>query len=329
MKNALLALSLSIASLLTDAQVQKTVLVEHFTNTNCGNCGRRNPGLIDNLKNNPAVLHMAVHPSRPYASCILSQHNAVENDDRAKYNNVFGSTPRIVINGDVVSKAFNATDLFSPYDTLKSSFSISATVSGNVDTVFAEVSIFKEAAESFNDLALHVFVVEDTVFYDAPNGEKQHHNVFRKRLTPDAGLVVGTTNTVGDSLNFSVGKSALAGWDLNRMRVIAVLQNPSDKELVQAKQSDYMSSFSGPTSISETAVNSVVRLFPNPSSKNVALIGLALTTEFQILDLAGNTVHSGVIDEQESFDVNFLSTGFYTVKYTNEIQSGAIRFVKQ
>ena len=99
----------------THAQTPRKVIVEHFTNTRCGICGSRNPGLFTNLSSSPDVMHMAVHPSRPYASCVLNQHNPTESDDRAKYYGIFGGTPRVVVQGEAkpVSQNFGAKSLYS------------------------------------------------------------------------------------------------------------------------------------------------------------------------------------------------------------------------
>jgi len=79
------------------AQVQKNVVVEHFTNTRCGICASRNPGFFTNLNNNPDVIHLAIHPSSPYSSCVFNQHNSVDNDDRTNYYGIYGGTPRLVV----------------------------------------------------------------------------------------------------------------------------------------------------------------------------------------------------------------------------------------
>ena len=109
--------ALSLFGLRTElsAQVTRNVVVEHFTNTRCGICGSRNPGLFGNLKTSPEVLHISYHPSRPYSSCVLNKHNVSGNDDRAKYYGVYGSTPRVVVEGTAKGNGESFTDkaLFS------------------------------------------------------------------------------------------------------------------------------------------------------------------------------------------------------------------------
>jgi hypothetical protein len=116
MKNILFLVMLALAYT-SSAQVQKTVLVEHFTNSRCGVCANKNPGLYQNLASHPDVLHIAFHPSAPYASCIFSQYNPVENDNRTKFYSIYGGTPWIVINGQVQSSGTNFGNpaLFDPF----------------------------------------------------------------------------------------------------------------------------------------------------------------------------------------------------------------------
>ncbi len=114
-KNFTLILLLLISIMTINAQVAKKVVVEHFTNTKCGICSSRNPGFYKNLKNFPDVLHLSIHPSSPYAACKLSQQNNPDNDDRTKYYNVYGGTPRLVIQGKVISanEDYNSSTLFT------------------------------------------------------------------------------------------------------------------------------------------------------------------------------------------------------------------------
>ena len=108
------------------AQVAKKIIVEHFTNTNCGICGSRNPGFYKNLNNFPEILHLSVHPSSPYASCKLSQQANPDNDARTNYYGIFGGTPRLVVQGTVVSANadYNSPNLFAPYLNTTSPMSI-------------------------------------------------------------------------------------------------------------------------------------------------------------------------------------------------------------
>ena len=155
------------------AQVAKSVVVEHFTNTRCGICGFKNPQLFANLNNHPEVLHLATHPSSPYSNCVLYQHNPDENDARTNFYGVYGGTPRIVIQGEVMSSSTSYTDdeLFTPYEGQTSPASINIQQSKTAETIEAFITVQTEELHNLGDLNLYVVVAEDTVFYEAPNGE--------------------------------------------------------------------------------------------------------------------------------------------------------------
>lgn len=89
------------------AQVPRNIIVEHFTNTKCSVCASRNPGFQTNLNAHPDVRQISIHPSSPYSTCLLSQQNTVDNDARTNYYGVYGGTPRLVINGTVISASVN------------------------------------------------------------------------------------------------------------------------------------------------------------------------------------------------------------------------------
>src|SRR5688572_14710898 len=94
---------LSILVVSTFAQTPRQVIVEHFTNTRCSICASKNPGFYSLLHGSyPQVLHIAYHPSAPYSNCYFSLQNPTENNSRTNYYGVYGSTPRAVIQGNVI-----------------------------------------------------------------------------------------------------------------------------------------------------------------------------------------------------------------------------------
>ena len=115
-KSGLLLIILLISQLVY-SQTLKKIMVEHFTNTNCSVCASRNPGFYTNFDTQSNAIHLAVHPSSPYPACLLSQQNQPENDQRTNYYGVYGGTPRLVINGDVISTSVNysSASIFTPY----------------------------------------------------------------------------------------------------------------------------------------------------------------------------------------------------------------------
>ena len=168
----------------SQAQVARTIIVEYFTNTRCGICGFTNPPFYDNLEDHPDALHIAYHPSAPYSTCILNQHNVAGNDDRTIYYNTYGSTPDFFFQGVFTLGAANASS-FDPYEGQMSvaEMKVVQTNREEADSIKVEVVVSTAGTHSLSTQRLYVALVEDTIFYNAPNGEDEHYDVFRTALT--------------------------------------------------------------------------------------------------------------------------------------------------
>jgi hypothetical protein len=299
------------------AQVEKTILVEHFTNSRCGVCANKNPGLYQNLGNNPNVLHIAFHPSSPYAACVFSQHNPVENDSRTNYYGIFGGTPWIVIQGEVQSSGtnFGNPELFDPFYGQTSAFSIFVKeYRFEEDNVQVEVTIKAFSSHSQEEALLFLGFAEDTVFYEAPNGEDLHHDVFRKALTGIEGDMISLP-TAGDSITMMYNVSTDAVWNIDRMYTIAILQDPATKMHLQAgmtSEIDYMDpSFIG--SLDRPAEQ--LQIFPNPASGNKITIQDALEDIFLFTSagkLLGQFEHKS--GQHITIDISSLRNGIYILR---------------
>lgn len=238
MKNILLLLAFIYSSQVALAQVPKKVIVEHFTNTKCSICASRNPGFYTNLRKQSGVIHLAIHPSSPYSACVLSQHNVAENDARTNYYGVYGSTPRLVIQGTVISANANydVASLFSPYlgQTSPASIRIVQTKFGT-DSIRSRIVIKTEAAHSLGSLSLFIALAEDTLKYTGSNGEPVHYDVFRKSLTGATGINISLPATIGDSVVYTKSSTVHSAWNFARIYTLAILQEKTSKSVVQVQ----------------------------------------------------------------------------------------------
>ncbi|MCB0642466.1 MAG: Omp28-related outer membrane protein [Phaeodactylibacter sp.] len=221
------------------AQVAKTVIVEHFTNSKCSICANKNPGFYNNLNGQPDILHLAIHPSSPYSDCIFNQHNPVENDARTYFYNVYGSTPRLVIQGSVIPSTTSYSDpaLWTPFLGAMSPVSIQVEQSKQSNLIQGRVTLQVEEAQTLGDLRLFVALAEDTVFYNAPNGEDLHFDVFRKALSEVGGDDITLPQNVGETATFEFEIIPDPMWDLDRMFMVVILQGATDKTVIQAAAS--------------------------------------------------------------------------------------------
>lgn len=218
----------------TDAQVLRNVLIENFTNTRCSICASRMPGFYNNIKSQSQIIQVAYHPSSPYSSCLLSQHNVVENDARTNFYGIYGGTPRVMVNSvNVSSSDLTNPSIYQSQLNKMSSFDIIVSQIVLIDTIVSRFSIKKIAPYSATKFIWYGILVEDTIFYNAPNGEKQHYNVFRKNVINQTIDLIN----INDSVVFEVKTKKHADWQLNRMQTISWVTETMNKEPLQVAKS--------------------------------------------------------------------------------------------
>ncbi len=297
--------------------VTKTVVAEHYTNTYCSICASRNPGLYTNLRNHPQVLHIAYHPSAPYAACPLSMHNVAENNARTNYYGIFGGTPRLVIQGDVIGASFTDATIFSSVLGQTTPFSLSVTLTPyGADSVVTKVVVKKEDASTLTDLQLYGALVEDTLFFAAANGESRSYDVFRKSVWGSSSLSITAPLAVGDSVVYTRISAVNAVWLRSRMYALVMLQD-ADKNMVQAARSANLPSAAGtPLMAAVTSIN----VYPNPANDKIWIKAAdsVFPLVFSLYDATGRQVRNAVIENNQSYiDIASLPQGVYTLKLAN------------
>ena len=312
MKKCLILLLISW-SLQTQAQATKKIFLEHFTNTKCSVCFSRNPGLLDNLKKHPEVLFVSIHPSSPYSACPLSLANKLDNDARTNHYTIYGSTPRIVLNGSVISSSANYSDtgLFNSYSG-KSAFTIKIQqMSVGQDSIKSIIAIRRvDNMSPTGSASLYTMLIEDTVFLNGGNGEKIHINVARKMLCPADGETITLPQNVGDSLVVVKMAYRNNSWSMKRMSTVAVLQELMTKTLVQSEVSAKGIDFAIPSSLNNQSIQ-LVDIMPNPANDKIQIIEHDNMEEWFITDLSGRIcIQSGNKGIPE-IDISNLKAGFY------------------
>ncbi|MEM6347814.1 MAG: T9SS type A sorting domain-containing protein [Bacteroidota bacterium] len=315
-----LGLFLAFTSLL--AQVPRTMVVEHFTNTRCSICASRNPAFLSNLNSEDSVLHLTFHPSAPYSSCIHSLHNPTGNDSRTNYYSVYGGTPRLVIQGEVVSASTNygSSTIFDPYRGGSSPASLRIEQSKDADSMRVRVIVKTEEAHSLGNLRLMVAAVEDTIFYQAPNGESQQLNVFRRAFGNVEGDAWVLPAAVGDSIMFEATIANHPDWDVDHMYSMAILQDESSKAIIQASASSPAdNNLTSTTSVDPEQAGIQFEYFPNPVQDilNVRLVD-SREAEVSLYRLTGQMISKKSFVQETQLDFSELASGIYLLQLTND-----------
>jgi hypothetical protein len=319
--NSYLRLSLQLFCLLSPlflvAQVPRKVVVEHFTNTLCSICASRNPGFYSNLNSQQGVLHISYHPSSPYSGCLLSQHNVSGNDGRTNYYGIYGSTPRLVIQGTAITASANYTSptIFSGLlnQTSPVSIGVSQQLFGS-DSVVSTVIVKNVANNSLGGLSLYVALAEDTIFYNAPNGENRQLRVFRKALTPNTGQIFQLPAMVGDSLVFRYSSSIHPSWVPNRIYSQVIVQQTSNRAVIQAEASNTSSVVAGMQD--DRLKEAPVQFYPNPfkSQLHVKELRELSETNYEFYNIHGQLLKVTKPSAQGIIDLSSLPSGLYIVK---------------
>ena len=320
----------ALQAVTADAQVPKKVMVEHFTNTYCSVCNSRNPGFYTNLGNHPGILHLSIHGSIPYSQCILYQQNPAASNARVlKYT--VQATPTLVINGINIpgGNNYSAPSLFTPFtgQTTPISIRMEQQKYGS-DSMHVRVVVKTEAAHSLGTQELWVGVAEDTVFYNAPNGETEHIDVFRSQV--DFATITLPTN-VGDSLVYTYTVNSNANWDFSRIFAFAMLQNASNNSVtqVEATSPSTQNVISSIQNIGLTELEGV-SMFPNPTSGNLTVsLEDAQQTVARLFTLSGALLSQQTFNNQATIDMQSLSAGIYLVQLVNEKGTAVQKIIKR
>jgi len=316
------------------AQVPKKIMVEHFTNTRCGICANKNPQFFTNLENqnNPNIFHVAYHPSSPYGNCQFSMHNPSENDGRTNYYNNYGSTPKLVIQGEKVpgNVSFGAATMFDSYVDQMSSISIDIEQTKSATAMDATIHITAAEDNTLGELSLLVGVAEDTVFYASPNGEPEHYNVFRKAFTAIEGMAYTPMATAGQTDAVTFSTPVLADWDLSRMYIYVILQDPTSKEIIQTQVIAPSATTTVITSIDEFNTLEGLSVFPNPTKEftTIQLQSTANSTA-RVFNLLGALVLEKDFTQQVELDLSPFAKGTYFLEIKNEEGQAVRKLIKE
>lgn len=315
---------------LSAQDVPKNIIVEHFTNTRCSACASRNPGFYNVLNQNPNVIHIAFHPSAPYSACLFSTQNKIQNDARPKYYGIFGSTPRFVING--VEKSGQATSgtVYNEFKNQTTPVDLQVKVAKAGTDIEVSFDVDIKSNNTIGSVNYLVALVEDTVFYNAPNGEKIHRNVFRKSLTNDMLPSFTVPQNAGNQYNFRDVIKTEAFWDLSRIYAIVILTD-SNKKVVQVAKSPLYNPNTVSSTDQQPEIAQNVNIYPNPvtselffqsySNESIQNIVIKNSIGQKVMKIAPKVSES-------SINVSNLKNGTYFLEVSFENKISVQKFIK-
>lgn len=232
MKRKLLLLLL-LVPMLSIAQTQRKVMVEHFSNASCGPCAAQNPTLNALLASNTSkAVSLKYQVSWPGVDPMYSQ-NTADPTARVNYYGITG-VPNSQGDGDTYGgspSGITQTWIDGRY-AVAAPFTLAVThyLSSDYDSVYISVTVTAaQAYTSVGALKLHVALAEANIqFASAPgtNGETLFKHVARKMYPSATGTALASTWTNGQTQTFTFAE-ALPNYiyDLNELEVVSFIQD--------------------------------------------------------------------------------------------------------
>jgi Outer membrane protein Omp28/Secretion system C-terminal sorting domain len=309
-KEITLAFGLFLATTTLSGQAKRYALMEHFTNTLCQTCAIANPSMFSGLQveTNTDLHHISYHWRTPYPNCLYYQGNPVPQDARADYYSISGS-PRVSLNG---GREIGLTYLTPPIiqDAATTSpiyVKVSETTNANLMRT-ATIKVKSVSAVPTGNFKLYAAVVEKKTNYASPNGEREHHNVFRRFLTATSGDNITLTSSEQSTfLNYTPDLGATG-----QLYVVAWVQNTNTKEVLNSG-----TRFDGLSATDETAINDQITISPNPTTEKVHLTFDKLIPQYLTLqNIAGQAVEHVKLSNSMNYELNMahLASGIYVLK---------------
>lgn len=322
-----LLFALVCQALLAQSPVKKYVLLEQITNSRCSICKSKNPAfysLIGQAQYAADVHHISYHPSFPYSNCVFYQANTTENNARAA---LYGaqSTPQLALNGTLQSPVGPLLPEAALQAKLNQTSPVYLQVTETAGVATINIRTMGDAPAS--GYKLYAALVEKTINLTTPNNEAVHYNVFRKML-PNINGVAFTPAALGQTVSFSFTYSINPAWNPNELYVVAFLQNPTTKDVLNSG-----TKFDAVVSAtSDAARPESLRIVPNPVGDHaVAQIGDDQTEQVEVFGSNGQRTLVAFSSEQSmvSFSTMAFAPGLYFLKITGKKGVYTGKMVKQ
>jgi hypothetical protein len=218
---------------------RRVVLVEQATNAGCGCAGVLDPGL-DSLfvhYGHEAVVCIRYNGWWPWEYDALYLDNPTEIEARVNY---YGMTemPTVLIDGEHTPRLCDANSFPGRLEErfgVSSPLEVEAAGSMDVDSFYVDITVIADEDPGADTLMLRVAVIEDSVYYDAPNTKKYWRYTFRTMLPHTDGLAFSIAQ--GETLYFGLSVALDPGWDPGMISAVALVQDDSDTSIVQAASS--------------------------------------------------------------------------------------------
>ena len=279
-------------SLRVNAQTERIILLESFTNTGCGPCAQYNPGMDALIAANAdKIAAIKYHVSWPSGNDPMYLHNTAESNARTSYYGV-NSVPHVVVDGNrfngnsgqITQSIIDQVQAIAPQMEMRLSYEVDEAA----NTITVNV-MGRALTDISGNLRLYVGVIENEIHFTSapgPNGERDFYSVMKKLLPSSSGLSLGTEMAAGEYFAQSFTWELANIYHMDQLDAIAWVQNQSTKDVYQAcKSSQNMVPFYA----NEAAASEISNV------KGIICSGMAEPT-FLLTNFGSNTLTSAELD---------------------------------
>ena len=238
----ILASLLMLICLKVNAQNERVLLFECFTNTSCGPCAQQNPALDALINaNGDRIAAIKYHMSWPGSNDPMYLHNTVDNDARRGVYSV-NSVPHTVVDGIRFANVPSALNQNMVNNWLAIASPIELRLSYELDEATNTITVDvmgRVSSDIEGNCKLYVGVIEKEIHYNsAPgsNGERDFYSVMKKLLPTASGTSIGQLKE-GDYFAYSFSWNWANVYNVDQLDAIAWVQNQNTKEVYQACRS--------------------------------------------------------------------------------------------
>ena len=238
----LFASIMMLFSLRANAQNQRVLLLESFTNTGCGPCAAYNPAMDALIANNAdKIAAIKYHVNWPSSADPMYLHNTADNGSRTSYYNVTG-VPEVVIDGNHFSGNPNQVtqSIIDQLYAIQSPMEMRLTYDVNETDNTITIHVMGRASIDIeNELKLHVGVIEREIHFSSapgPNGERDFYSVMKKLLPNATGQSLGALKA-NDYFAYTYTWELANIYNMDQLDAIAWVQSSGTKEVLQACKS--------------------------------------------------------------------------------------------
>ena len=238
----ILASLMMLFALKVNAQNQRILLLESFTNTGCGPCAQYNPAMDALIANNAdKIAAIKYHVNWPSAADPMYLHNTGENGARTSYYSV-NAVPHVVIDGTHYNGSpgqINQSTI-NQLSALESPMEMRLTY--EVDEVKNIITVYvmgRASTDLPGNLKLYVGVIEKEIHFTSapgPNGERDFYSVMKKMLPTSTGTAINGM-VAGEYFAYIFSWELANIYNMDQLDAIAWVQNSDTKEVYQACKS--------------------------------------------------------------------------------------------